>query len=68
MGHEARLRGLHLTYSPEADLARDPRFGRMSETVGEDTYLVTEMIVRAVTGLQGDYSGLDSTHIYKLVK
>ncbi|WP_372772761.1 glycoside hydrolase family 3 N-terminal domain-containing protein [Mangrovibacterium sp.] len=63
MGREARLRGLHLTHSPEADLARDPRFGRMSETFGEDTYLVTEMIVNAVTGIQGDFDGLKSTHI-----
>jgi len=68
MGREARLRGLHLTHSPEADLSRDPRFGRMSETFGEDTYLVTEMIVNAVTGLQGDYEGLKSTHIGAVTK
>lgn len=68
MGSEARLRGLHLTHSPEADVARDPRFGRMSETFGEDTYLTTEMIVRAVTGLQGDYSGLKNTHIGAVTK
>jgi beta-glucosidase len=68
MGREARLRGLHLTHSPEADLARDPRFGRMSETFGEDTYLVSEMIVSAVTGLQGDSKGLNSTHIGAVTK
>jgi len=68
MGREARLRGLHLTHSPEADLSRDPRFGRMSETFGEDTYLVTEMIVSAVTGLQGESKGLDSTHIGAVTK
>ena len=68
MGREARLRGLHLTHSPEADIARDPRFGRMSETFGEDTHLVTEMIVSAVTGLQGDSLGLNSTHIGAVTK
>jgi beta-glucosidase len=63
IGREARLRGLHLTHSPVADIARDPRFGRMSEGFGEDTYLTTELIVNAVSGLQGDYKGLERTHI-----
>jgi beta-glucosidase len=68
MGKEARLRGLHLTHSPVADIARDPRFGRMSEGFGEDTYLTTEMIVAAVTGIQGDYEGLKGTHIGAVTK
>lgn len=68
MGKEARLRGLHLTHSPEADIVRDPRFGRMSETFGEDTYLVTKMIEGAVNGLQGLNKGLTSTHIGAVVK
>lgn len=68
MGKEARLRGLHLTHSPVADIARDPRFGRMSEGFGEDTYLTTEMIVSAVTGIQGDFDGLKSTHIGAVTK
>jgi beta-glucosidase len=68
MGREARLRGLHLTHSPVADIARDPRFGRMSEGFGEDTYLTTEMIVSAVTGLQGEYEGLKKTHIGAVTK
>lgn len=68
MGKEARLRGLHLTHSPEADIVRDPRFGRMSETFGEDTYLVTKMIEGAVNGLQGLNKGLESTHIGAVVK
>ena len=67
-GREARLRGLHLTHSPVADIARDPRFGRMSEGFGEDSYLTTEMIVSAVTGLQGDYKGLKTTHIGAVTK
>ena len=68
MGKEARLRGLHLTHSPVADIARDPRFGRMSEGFGEDTHLNTEMIVAAVTGIQGDFEGLKSTHIGAVTK
>jgi beta-glucosidase len=68
VGREARLRGLHLTHSPVADIARDPRFGRMSEGFGEDTYLTTEMIVSAVSGLQGDYEGLSGTHIGAVTK
>lgn len=68
VGREARLRGLHLTHSPEADIVRDPRFGRMSEAFSEDTYLTTEMIVSAITGLQGDYEGLKGTHIGAVAK
>jgi beta-glucosidase-like glycosyl hydrolase len=68
VGREARSRGLHLTHSPVADIARDPRFGRMSEGFGEDTYLTTEMIVGAVSGLQGDYDGLAGTHIGAVTK
>lgn len=68
MGREARVRGLHMAHSPEADITRDPRFGRMSEAFGEDTYLVTEMIANAVSGLQGDCEGLSSTHIGAVVK
>ncbi len=68
MGKEARLRGLHLTHSPVADIARDPRFGRMSEGWGEDTHLTTEMIVSAVSGIQGDFEGLKSTHIGAVTK
>nr|WP_319509527.1 glycoside hydrolase family 3 N-terminal domain-containing protein [uncultured Draconibacterium sp.] len=68
MGIEARLRGLHLTHSPVADIARDPRFGRMGEGFGEDTHLTTEMIVAAITGIQGDFDGLKSTHIGAVTK
>jgi beta-glucosidase len=68
IGREARSRGFNMCHSPEADLARDPRFGRMSETFGEDTYLTTEMLVSAVTGVQGDYEGLKNTHIGAVTK
>ncbi len=69
VGREARLRGMHMCHSPEADLVRDPRFGRMSEAFGEDTYLVTRMVVAAITGVQGHYVGLgNGTHIGAVAK
>ncbi|RXP52967.1 beta-glucosidase [Lutibacter sp. HS1-25] len=68
IGKEARLRGYHMIHSPVADLTRDPRFGRMSESFGEDTHLVTEMIVNAIQGVQGDNKTLTTTHIGAVVK
>ena len=40
--------------APNADLARDPRWGRTEESYGEDPYLTSEMVVAFVKGLQGD--------------
>lgn len=69
VGKEARLRGMHMCHSPEADLVRDPRFGRMSEAFGEDTYLTTQMVVNAIKGVQGNYEGLgNGTHIGAVAK
>jgi len=50
---EVRPRGVHLVLSPVVDVARDPRWGRIEETFGEDPYLVGELGVAAVEGLQG---------------
>ncbi|MDP5229916.1 MAG: beta-glucosidase, partial [Cellulophaga sp.] len=69
VGREARLRGMHMCHSPEADIMRDPRFGRMSEGFGEDTYLTTQMVVNAIKGVQGNYEGLgNGTHIGAVAK
>ena len=69
VGREARLRGMHMCHSPEADIVRDPRFGRMSEAFGEDTYLTTQMVINAIKGVQGDYEGLgNGTHIGAVAK
>lgn len=69
VGKEARLRGMHMCHSPEADIVRDPRFGRMSEAFGEDTYLTTQMVVQAIKGVQGNYEGLgNGTHIGAVAK
>ena len=50
---EARARGAHQVLAPVVDVARDPRWGRLEETFGEDPYLVARMGVAAVRGLQG---------------
>ena len=50
---EVRSRGVPLVLSPVVDIVRDPRWGRIEETWGEDPYLVGEMGVAAVEGLQG---------------
>ena len=50
---EARARGATLVLAPVVDVARDPRWGRIEETYGEDTYLTTQMGLAAVLGFQG---------------
>jgi beta-glucosidase len=50
---EFRAYGIHETFSPVLDLAREPRWGRMEETFGEDTWLASRMAVAMVTGMQG---------------
>ena len=53
IAREVRSRGTFYVLSPVVDIARDPRWGRIEETFGEDPYLVSEMGVAAVEGLQG---------------
>ncbi|RYY42728.1 MAG: beta-glucosidase, partial [Sphingomonadales bacterium] len=53
IAREARARGVPLVLSPVVDIVRDPRWGRIEETWGEDPYLCAEMGVAAVEGLQG---------------
>ncbi|MEP7005580.1 MAG: glycoside hydrolase family 3 N-terminal domain-containing protein, partial [Sphingomonas bacterium] len=53
IAREARARGVPYVLSPVVDIARDPRWGRIEETFGEDPYLCGEMGVAAVEGLQG---------------
>ena len=53
VAREVRARGVPYVLSPVVDVARDPRWGRIEETFGEDPYLVSEMGVAAVEGLQG---------------
>jgi len=50
---ETRARGANYVYAPVLDLARDPRWGRVEETFGEDPCLVGRLGVAAIHGLQG---------------
>lgn len=51
---EASADGIMWTFAPMADLVRDPRWGRVSESAGEDVFLSTAMAVARVEGFQGD--------------
>lgn len=51
---ETRSLGIHETFGPVLDLAREPRWGRVEETFGEDTHLASRMAVAMIKGLQGD--------------
>ncbi|MDQ1728602.1 MAG: beta-glucosidase [Pyrinomonadaceae bacterium] len=54
---EARAAGVHWTFAPMLDIARDPRWGRMLEGAGEDPYLGAAFARARVRGFQGaDYS------------
>ena len=62
---EATASGIRWTFSPMLDIARDPRWGRIAEGSGEDTYLDAQMGVAMVKGYQGER--LDQTSIKKWV-
>ena len=54
---EARASGLHWTFAPMLDIARDARWGRMVEGAGEDPFLGSAMAAAQVRGFQGAYPG-----------
>ena len=53
IGKEIRLQGGHISYGPILDIARDPRWSRVEETLGEDPVLTAEMGAAMVRGLGG---------------
>src|SRR6185369_3690672 len=54
---ETRAAGVHWTFAPMVDIARDPRWGRIVEGAGEDTFLGSRIAAARVRGFQGtDYS------------
>ncbi|HSQ33181.1 MAG TPA: glycoside hydrolase family 3 N-terminal domain-containing protein, partial [Gemmatimonadaceae bacterium] len=65
---EARVRGTHQALTPVVDVARDPRWGRVEETFGEDPYLVAQMGIAAVRGFQGDGTFRDKTRVIATLK
>jgi len=59
-GKEARASGINWTYSPMVDVARDARWGRIAEGMGEDPYLSAALAAAKVRGFQG--TDLSSPH------
>ncbi len=51
---EAASAGIHWTFAPMLDITRDPRWGRIVETLGEDPYLTSVLGAAMVRGFQGD--------------
>lgn len=51
---EAAAEGIHWTFAPMVDIARDPRWGRIAEGAGEDVYLGSRIAAARVRGFQGD--------------
>lgn len=58
---EAAAAGIHWTFAPMVDIARDPRWGRIAESAGEDPFLGSAVARARVRGFQGDasFSGTD---------
>ena len=54
---EASAGGIHWTFAPMVDIARDPRWGRVMECAGEDTYLGSKIAYARVKGFQGNKLG-----------
>src|ERR1035441_1677721 len=65
---ETRVRGTHQALTPVVDVARDPRWGRVEETFGEDPYLVAQLGMAAIRGFQGDASFRDGKHLIATLK
>ena len=63
---EASAMGIQWTFSPMCDIARDPRWGRVSEGAGEDPYLGSRVAGAMVRGYQGDLS--DASSVLACVK
>lgn len=60
---EARAFGIHESFGPVLDLCRDPRWGRMEENYGEDTWLTSRLGVAMIKGMQGEDLSADDAII-----
>lgn len=65
---EMRARGAHLALAPVVDVARDPRWGRIEETYGEDPHLVSEIGLAAIRGYQGETLPLAPDKVFVTLK
>ncbi|MGL6064462.1 MAG: beta-glucosidase BglX [Fusobacteriaceae bacterium] len=67
-GLEASISGIHCNFSPMVDLVRDPRWGRVMESTGEDPYLNSIMGKAFVKGYQGENLKGDVNRVAACVK
>jgi len=65
---EMRARGANMALGPVVDVARDPRWGRIEETYGEDPHLCAEIGRAAVLGLQGESLALGRDKVFATLK
>jgi beta-glucosidase len=65
---EMRARGAFLALAPVVDVAKDPRWGRIEETYGEDPYLVSQISLAAVRGFQGSTLPLPADKVLVTLK
>jgi beta-glucosidase len=68
VAREARARGVQLLLTPVINLGRDPRWGRIEETFGEDPYMASRMGVAEVRGLQGNTLPLGPDRVFATLK
>lgn len=67
--YETRACAIPWTFAPVMDLGRDPRWPRMWESYGEDTYVNSQMAVASVLGFQGeDPNRVDDRHVAACIK
>ncbi len=65
---EASSAGIHVTFAPMVDLVRDPRWGRVMESPGEDSFLNQEFAKASVRGFQGENLQADGERVAACVK
>ncbi|WP_121641341.1 beta-glucosidase BglX [Virgibacillus sp. Bac330] len=65
---EAAVSGVHVTFAPMVDLVRDPRWGRVMESTGEDSYLNSAFAKAQVRGFQGSDLKHDHESVASCVK
>jgi len=65
---EYRAVGIHMALSPQADLATEPRWGRIAGTFGEDADLAARMVGAYIAGFQHGTNGLDTGSVVTVVK
>lgn len=65
---EMRARGSNLALAPVVDVARDPRWGRIEETYGEDPHVAAEIGLAAIRGFQGATLPLAKDKVFVTLK